>query len=49
MQENVYDKEIMVNWDNLIWPVTLMLAELTDQKQYHDQLQEAYLAKWLCR
>ena len=38
-----------MNCDNLIWPVTLMLADFTDQEQYHNQLQEAYLAKWLCR
>ena len=48
-QENVYDKEVRVDWDNMIWPATLMLADITDSKPYHNLLQQAYLAKWLCR
>lgn len=49
VQESILDQEVLSDWDNLIWPVTLLLAEATGDSQYHDQMQQAYLAKWLCR
>ncbi|KAK9785109.1 hypothetical protein WJX73_003901 [Symbiochloris irregularis] len=45
--ENLFDNQYLVNWDNLIWPVNVLLAELTDRKDFHDATQR-YLSKWLC-
>ena len=37
-----------VDWDNIIYPTTVLLAQLTDDKAFHDGAQ-AYFQKWLCR
>lgn len=36
------------DWDNMIYPSTVMLAMLTDNQAFHAAAQ-AYLQKWLCR
>lgn len=36
-----------VNWDNMIYPTTVLLAMLTDNAAFHASAQ-AYLQKWLC-
>ena len=37
-----------VDWNNIIYPTTVLLAQLTDDKAFHDGAQ-AYFQKWLCR
>ncbi len=39
---------LQIDWDNMIYPTTVMLAMLTDNPQFHSEAQ-AYLQKWLCR
>lgn len=39
---------VQIDWDNMIYPTTVMLAMLTDNPQFHSEAQ-AYLQKWLCR
>ena len=36
------------DWDNMIYPATVMLAMLTDNQAFHTAAQ-GYLQKWLCR
>lgn len=48
MQENILDKQFMMNWDQLFWPVNVLMADITDLKDYHDRTQD-FFAKWLCR
>ena len=36
-----------MDWDNLIWPATVLMANLTDDSTFHNQ-QQTFLAKWLC-
>ena len=49
LQEGSMDALAIEDWDNLIWPVTLLLADVTDRADYHTRLQQEYLASWLCR
>ena len=39
---------VQTDWDNMIYPSTVMLAMLTDNQAFHTAAQ-AYLQKWLCR
>ena len=39
---------VQVDWNNIIYPTTVLLAQLTDDKAFHDGAQ-AYFQKWLCR
>ncbi len=39
---------MQTDWDNMIYPSTVMLAMLTDNQAFHSAAQ-AYLQKWLCR
>ena len=48
VQENVLDKQNLMNWDNLFWAVNVLMADITDLKDYHDRTQD-FLSKWLCR
>ena len=36
------------DWDNMIYPATVMLAMLTDNQAFHTAAQ-GFLQKWLCR
>lgn len=38
---------MQINWDNMIYPTTVLLAMLTDNAAFHASAQ-AYLQKWLC-
>ena len=39
---------MQTDWNNMIYPSTVMLAMLTDNQAFHTAAQ-AYLQKWLCR
>ena len=39
---------LQTDWDNMIYPATVMLAMLTDNQAFHTAAQ-GYLQKWLCR
>jgi hypothetical protein len=39
---------VQTDWNNMIYPSTVMLAMLTDNQAFHTAAQ-AYLQKWLCR
>ena len=39
---------VQTDWDNMIYPSTVMLAMLTDNQAFHTATQ-AYLQKCLCR
>ncbi|KAK9904260.1 hypothetical protein WJX75_007984 [Coccomyxa subellipsoidea] len=45
--EGDLDIRYLIDWDNMIYPTTIMLAMLTDNPQFHSEAQ-AYLQKWLC-
>ncbi|BDA49652.1 probable endoglucanase A [Coccomyxa sp. Obi] len=45
--EGELDIRYLIDWDNMIYPTTVMLAMLTDNPQFHSEAQ-AYLQKWLC-
>ena len=36
-----------ISWDNMIYPTTVLLAQLTDNPAFHASAQ-AFLQKWLC-
>lgn len=38
---------LQIDWDNMIYPATVMLAMLTDNVAFHSEAQ-AFLQKWLC-
>ncbi len=44
LQEGDYDQRLVADWDNLIWPTSLLLAELTDDMAFHDAVQVSPLA-----
>ena len=48
VSESAYDVRLLVNWDQLVFPAAVMLADLTDDDRYHHVLQSNYLAQWLC-
>ena len=48
VSESAYDVRLKMDWDNLVFPAALQLAQLTDNDQYHHILQSNYLAQWLC-
>ena len=37
-----------VNWDNLIYPASVLLAELTTDQAFDNKVQ-TFLQKWVCR
>ena len=37
-----------VDWNNMIYPTAVLLAEVTDDKAFHTATQ-TFLSKWLCR
>lgn len=39
LQEGDYDQRLVTDWDNMIWPASLLLAELTDDMAFHDVVQ----------
>ena len=48
VSESAYDVRLKMDWDNLVFPAALQLAQLTDNDKYHAFLQSNYLAQWLC-
>ncbi|KAK9826822.1 hypothetical protein WJX81_004238 [Elliptochloris bilobata] len=45
--EGDFDLRYLVDWDNIIYPTTVLLAQLTDDKAFHTGAQ-SYFQKWLC-
>lgn len=45
---NFYFHLAQVNWDNLFYPASVLLAELTEDKNFDTKVQ-AFLQKWVCR
>ena len=48
VSESGNDERIKVNWDLVIYPAAVQLAQLTDLNYYHHIMQSDFLAKWLC-
>ena len=48
VSESGNDQRIKVNWDLMIFPAAVQLAQLTDLNYYHHFMQSDFLAKWLC-
>jgi hypothetical protein len=46
-EEATADRDWLVDWDNLIWPASVLMAELTDDMTFHSRVQD-FLQKWLC-
>ena len=38
---------MQVNWDNLIYPASVLLAELTEDQSFDTKVQ-GFLQKWIC-
>ena len=45
--EASYDTEYISDWNQLIWPSTVLLANITDDTAFHYRIQQ-YLRNWLC-
>jgi len=43
----VSDINFLSSWDQLFWPVNILLADITNRASFHDFSQE-YLDAWLC-
>lgn len=46
--EGDFDLRYLVDWDNMIYPTTVLLSQLTDDRAFHTGAQ-SYFQKWLCR
>lgn len=46
-EEGQLDQRLLVDWDNVAWPATLLLAELTDDAAFHTKFQD-FLSRWIC-
>jgi len=46
-EEGQTDQRLLVDWDHLAWPATVLMAQLTDDMAFHEAIQ-GFLAKWLC-
>ena len=45
--ETTFDKQYVSDWNQLIFPATVLLANITDSQTFHYSIQE-YLRNWLC-
>lgn len=45
--ETTYDKQYISDWNQLIYPATILLANITDDATFHYSIQQ-YLRNWLC-
>ena len=39
---------MQVNWDNMIYPASVLLAELTEDTVFDTKVQ-TFMQKWVCR
>ncbi len=46
-EEATFDTEYISDWNQLIWPTTILLANITDNTTFHYRIHE-YLREWLC-
>ena len=46
-EEGQADQRLLVDWDHVAWPATVLLASLTDDAAFHKPAQD-FLARWLC-
>ena len=46
-EEGQLDQRLLVDWDNVAWPTTLLLAQLTDDANFHTRFQD-FLSRWIC-
>ena len=46
-EEGQADQRLLVDWDHLAWPSTVLMAQITDDMAFHEAIQ-GFLAKWLC-
>lgn len=46
-EEGQADQRLLVDWDHVAWPATVLLASITDDAAFHKPAQD-FLARWLC-
>jgi hypothetical protein len=46
-EEGQADQRLLVDWDHVAWPATVLLAQITDDAAFHKPAQD-FLARWLC-
>lgn len=46
-EEGQADQRLLVDWDHVAWPATVLLASITDDAAFHKSTQD-FLARWLC-
>lgn len=46
-EEGQADQRLLVDWDHVAWPATVLLASITDDAAFHKSAQD-FLARWLC-
>jgi len=46
-EEGQLDQKLLVDWDNVAWPTTLLLAQATDDAAFHTRFQD-FLSRWIC-